>query len=456
MALTPRVRMWGILVLAVMVSGLVRAEQSAEKLDSAEYEGRRVIMPPDLPLSLDWYSPVVDPLKSGQIVRGWVDGDMVLLETDQNYLIGIRRDDGTERWRMKMLDRLMYPPVVTSHNIFVCVKNYLTAIEKRTGEERWRILPKFPISSAPYVAEPALYPTKYKKEWTPLEHIFVGTWNNYFQCFQVRARMYDYVRTKLNEPVVQSSQYDLFYLWQKNLRLEKALALEAPQMMDDTIYFAADDRRIRATTRDGEDRGTFLMQGEPTTTMELSTNTLYIGGRDCYLYALDRLTLKKKWVYAPGVVPTGTIYSDEAPEKPLFVFATTSDKVLHGLEVIPAKSPTRSDPGTPENYQAMYTIPGVEGVITASERKIYLGSELTQGFRGYRKVQAVLKGNGKVEWSSASAGVRFYIEYHNQWFKEDQTMRLYAVTEDNRLLSLKERADHVGPVVAKEEPKKPE
>jgi hypothetical protein len=30
-------------------------------------------------------------------------------------------------------------------------------------------------------------------------------------------------------------------------------------------------------------------------------------------------------------------------------------------------------------------------------------------------------------------------------------MRLYAVTEDNRLLSIKERADKVGPVVAKVE-----
>ena len=37
---------------------------------------------------------------------------------------------------MKMLGPLMFEPVVTKHNVFVCVKNFLTAIEKRSGEER--------------------------------------------------------------------------------------------------------------------------------------------------------------------------------------------------------------------------------------------------------------------------------------------------------------------------------
>lgn len=449
MALKHRVRMWGVLVLALLVTGLARAEQSQEKLVSAEYEGRKVIMPPDLPLDLDWYSPVVDPLASGLIVRGWAAGDLVLLETDQDYLIAIRRSDGTERWRMKMLGPLMFDPVVTSHNVFACVKNYLTAIEKRSGEERWRILPKFPMSSAPVVAEPPMYPNKYTKEWAPLEHIFTGTWNNYIQCFQVRGRLYDYVRTKLNEPVIQASQYELFYLWQKSLRLEKALVLHPPVMVDETVYFVSDDKRVRAVSRDGENRATFLMQGEPSTSMKFSTNTLYVGARDCYFYALDRLTVRRKWVYAPGVVPTGTIYSDEAPEKPQYVFPTTMDKVVHALEIVPAKSATRTSIGEPESFKLLWNLSDAEGVVTAGERKVYLGKGLADKFRGYKKVFAVAKESGKVEWASESLGVRFYIEFHNQWSKDGQEMRLYAVTEDNRLISIKERAEKVGPVVAK-------
>lgn len=455
MALKPRVRMWGVLVLALLVTGLARAEQSEERLVSAEYEGRRVIMPADLPLDLDWYSPVVDPVASGLIVRGWVAKDLVLLETDQNYLIAVRRSDGTERWRMKMLGPIMFEPVVTSHNVFVCVKNYLTAIEKRSGEERWRILPKSPMSSAPYVAEPPMYPNKYTKEWVPLEHIFTGTWNNYIQCFQVRGRLYDYVKTKLNEPVIQSSQYDLYYLWQKSLRLENSLVLQPPIMMDDTTYYASDDKRIRAISRDGEERESYIMQGNPSTRMRLATNTLYVGARDCYFYALDRLTLRKKWVYAPGVIPTGTIYADEAPEKPFYVFPTTSDNVVHALEIVPAKPATKALPvAEPESFKRLWSLGDAEGVVTAGERKVYLGLGMTDKFRGYRKVCAVLKDSGKVEWASESQGVRFYLEFHNQWSKDDQGMRLYAVTEDNRLLSIKERVEKVGPVLAKVEEKK--
>jgi outer membrane protein assembly factor BamB len=446
--------MWGVLVLATLVTGLARAEQSQEKLVSAEYEGRKVIMPADLPLDLDWYSPVVDPVASGLIVRGWAAKDLILLETDQNYLIAVRRSDGTERWRMKMLGPLMFEPVVTSHNVFACVKNYLTAIEKRSGEERWRILPKFPMSSAPYVAEPPMYPNKYTKDFIPLEHIFTGTWNNYIQCFQVRGRLYDYVRSKQNEPVLQAPQYDLLYLWQKSLRLEKSLVLQPPIMMDDTVYYASDDKRIRGISRDGEERESFLMQGEPSTNMRLSSNTLYIGARDCYFYALDRLTLRRKWIYAPGVVSTGTIYSDEAPEKPLYVFPTTVDKAVHALEVIPAKPATKTSIAEPESHKLLWKLNDAEGVVTAGERKVYLGAGVTDKFRGYKKVCAVLKDSGKVEWASESQGVRFYIEFHNQWSREDQEMRLFAVTEDNRLLSLKERAEKVGPVVAKVEEKK--
>jgi len=449
MALKPRVPMWGVLVLALMMTGLARAEQSQEKLSSAEYEGRRVIMPPDLPLDLDWYSPVVDPKVSGKIGRGWVSKDMVLLETDQNFLIGVRRSDGTERWRMKMRGPLMFEPVVTSHNVFVVVKNYLSAIEKRSGQTRWRILPKFPISCAPYVAEPALYPRRYTKEFIPLEHIYTGTWNNYFQCFQVRARLYDYVREKNNKPIISAPQYDIFYLWQKNMRLERALCTQHPLMMDGTVYYATDDRRIRAISLQGEDRESCLMQGEPTTKMALSSNTLYIGARDCYLYALDRLTMRKKWMYAPGVVPTGSIYSDEAEGKPVYVFATTSDDVLHGIKVISAKPATKTTLEEPESFELMYKIENAGGVITAGERKVYVGSGSTKGFDGYTKVRAVLKDSGKTDWASESKGVRFYIQFHNAWYKSDEGMRLFAVTEDNRLLSLKERADAVGPVVEK-------
>jgi outer membrane protein assembly factor BamB len=408
MAFKPRVRMWGVLVLAALVTGLARAEQSQEKLASAEYEGRKVIMPPDLPLDLDWYSPAVDPEASGLIVRGWVAKDLVLLETDKNFLIAVRRSDGTERWRMKMLGPLMFEPIVTSHNVFACVKNYLTAIEKRSGEERWRILPKFPMSSAPYIAEPPMYPNKYTKEWIPLEHIFTGTWNNYIQCFQVRARLYDYVRTKLNDPVVQAPQYDLYYLYQKSLRLEKSLILQSPVMMDDIVYYASDDKRIRAISRDGEDRESFLMQGEPSTNMRLSTNTLYIGARDCYFYALDRLTLRRKWIYAPGVVPTGTVYSDEAPEKPLYVFPVTSDKVVHALEITPAKAATKTSFAEPESFKLLWNLNDAEGVVTAGERKVYLGYGVAPNFRGYKKVCAVLKDSGKVERSSGPANRRAF------------------------------------------------
>jgi outer membrane protein assembly factor BamB len=439
-----------LMLLAGVATGVRGAEE--EVLTSAALEGRKVIVPPDLALTLDWYSPIVDPVKTGQVVRGWVKDDLILLETDKNTLIAVRRSDGTERWQCTLEKPLSYEPVVSASNVFVIVNNWLTAIEKRTGEVRWRLLPRHALSCTPAIVDPPLYPREYKKDWTPLEQVYVGTWTNRFQAMTIRGRMYDFVREGRNQPVMTAPDFDILYGWHKNMNIEKAVVTTPPVLYEDALYYLADDKKVHAVTREGEDREPYLLQGLHSTWLTVSANSCYVGARDCYLYCLDRLTFRKKWIYAPGIAPRWEIYADEQPERQPYVFLTTQDSVLHALKINPALPGTKTSLGGPESFQLAWSLPKTDGIITCGERKIYLGAERNPETRTFKKVCAVKKDSGKLDWKSDSAGVRFYLQFFNAYPKTDQTMRLYAVTEDNRLLSFKERGADTGPLLLAKAP----
>lgn len=427
--------------------GLLRAGEQADLIQTSEIEGRRVVMPPDLNMELDWYAPAVAP-EAGNIVKGWVKGELILLETDKHYLIAIRRDDGTEQWRSIQEEELRYEPTVSVNNVVVNVKNYLVAIEKHSGEVRWRLLPNFVMSDTPLVIDPAAYPKAYNKSWQNLEAIYVGGWDGRLHALNTRGRVTTYIRDRAGDSTFAAPDFDLIYPWHKTLTTRGKITMPAV-MYDDLIYYTADDRNVYAVNRDGDGREPYTMQGEPVTPLTVTSATTYVGSRDFSLYAIDRLTLKKKWAYPSGALPMGTVFSDEPSEKTLVCMGTENDGV-HGLRVTPTKGGGPKDVMVvPESYEFGWKVPGASGTIGASERWVYLGYGRTTGFSGYRQAACVDKDSGKVKWKSESKGVRFYIEFANSWRRSDQQLRLYAVTEDNRLVSFREKTANLGPVVEK-------
>ena len=437
----------GALAMTVDAAAVERTE---ELVITSEIEGRQVVLPTDLPMDLLWYSPAVG-LEGGRIVRGWVMAEVVLLETDKNYLICVQRENGTEKWRCVLEDKVRYEPSVSRNNVVVNVNNILVGIDKRVGEIRWRLKPTFVMSNGPVIVDPAAYPKAYTKEWKNLEHVYVASWQGRLHSMLVRGRITTFYRGKDDDSSLAAPDFDLFYPWHKTLG-SRGIISTPLNTLEDIMYYSADDKNVYAVTRDGEEREPYTMQGEPCTPLTITLATCYVGCRDFSLYALDRLTLRKKWTYPCGAMPFGRVYSDE-PAEHTFVFFPTAADGVHALKVQSARGGGPKDlMQVPESFEVAWKVPLAQGAIGASQTHVYLGYDLAKDFSGYRQAAAVEKASGKVAWKSESKGVRFFLEFQNAWRNPEQHLRLYAVTEDNRLVALKEKATEAGPLKL---PKKP-
>lgn len=430
-------------VLCVAAAGRARAvEKEAQVLASAEFEGRRVIKPADLKLDLEWYSPIVGP-QAGRMIRGWVSAEVILLETDLHNLIAVRRSDGTELWRVELEGEVRYTPVVSRNNVVVNVKNWLVAVDRREGRIRWRLEPDFVMSGAPLVIDPEVYPKNYTKEWVNQEQVYVGSWHGRLQAMTVRARMASYA------PGLVAPEFELEKTWHRTLP-SRGKIVSPLAIVDDLIYFASDDNRCYAYTRDGEGRNPYLLQDLPSSQLSTDEDNLYVGSHDFSMYALDRLTLRRKWSYAAGSPPVGKIFADE-PSLDTYVFLPTKEDGVHALKIVrPQVDPNRSAERV-ESFSFAWKLPA-DGVVAASESDVVMGVGGFKDFPGYKNIAVVDKATGKVRWKTGEErGVSFYLQFHNAWKSKEGALRIYAVTEDNRLLSFREITGNAGPVKKKEE-----
>jgi outer membrane protein assembly factor BamB len=452
--------------------------QTADYMKTLEQEvaQRSVPLPSEMNLDVAWYSPHFDAEENGKIIKGWVREELILLETDKKTLIAIRREDGVERWRCELKDAIRYGPAVSRNNVVVNINNNLVAIEKTTGEIRWSLTPRFQMSNEPLIIDPPAYPKEYVKQWQTLENLYVGGWDGRFYNLTVRGRMVDYVRAPIGKDGLSAPEFDIYYTWHKTLK-SRGMITQPTKIRDSIMYYAADDNNVYATNREAEDRDPYYMLDKPSTGVTVTGSTaanvsnstlssLYIGARDNNVYCLDRLTLKKKWAFAAGVMPVGNIMADE-PATP-YVYVATEDGKLHALLVSPAKAPTKTTAETPESYSHAWEVSGA-GAISASPSTVYVGLRHEKDHAAYNGVAAVDKASGRVLWSSEGGEKAFftsYIEYQNSWTNAAQPMRLYAITSDNRIVALREKQRDTGvqvvkaleaekPAPTKPEPKKP-
>jgi outer membrane protein assembly factor BamB len=409
-------------------------------------------------MKLDWYSPLISVSRNGKITRGWVKNDVIILETDRNVLICVDRHLGTERWRLEMEEPMRYEPAVSRHNVIVNIKNVLVAIEKQTGDVRWRIMPNFLMSNAPICFDPGKYPQAYGKNWISLERIYVFDWQAKFRAINVQARDVVYVPGTESRPALAAPEFDLWPAWHIT-HTSGAVYLDRPFIVHEgMMYYVTDeDRQVHAINEQKEATRPYQLNGRATSMITVNATNLYVAADNYYVYALDRLSLSKKWAYAPGALGVGHIYADE-PVANTYVYVPIEHDGIHALKVIRATGGQGGQIEVPESHELVWKLSSFTGTVGASEEHVYLGRDKTEGFAGFHTVAAVKKETGKIVWESALEGISFVLEHHNSWRNEDDKLRLYAVTQDNRIVALKEPTEKVEAVVVRpvaEESNKP-
>jgi len=429
------------------------ARNIADEIEN-EVAARAVPIPAEMGLELDWYSPHFDANKVGKITKGWVIDELVLLETDKHNLIAVRREDGVERWRCELTDTIRYSPSVSRNNVIVNVNNYLVGIEKNAGYVRWKLLPTFVMSNSPLIIDPAAYPKEYTKSWKPLETIFVGGWDGRFYDLNVRGRIGYFLKQVSNSDNFNAPEFDLYYPWHKTHK-DRGIISSNIVLKDNILYYVADDHNVYAVTREGGEREPYYLLGVPTTGLTVTApavanvtnsvlNSIYVGARDNYVYCLDRLTLKKKWAFPAGYPALGNILADEA-QTPM-VYVATTNGMVNGLKVTPSMA-QKGQPEIPESFEKAWEVPAA-GAITVSPDVVYLGTGRTGD--SYKGIVAVAKDSGKVLWKSETGFFTQYLEFFNSWSKPDSEARVFAISADNRLISLKEKVRATGIRVIKE------
>lgn len=434
----------------------------------AELAARAVPVPPEMDLDLEWYSPHLDVAKFGRMIKGWATDDIVLLETDKHNLLCVRRTDGVQQWTCELTGPVRYSPSVSRNNVLVNINNVLVAIHREAGYVRWRLQPNFVMSCSPLLVDPPSYPKDYTKDWKNLETIFAGGWDGRFYCMFVRGRMTLFVKNLIATDNFSAPEFELFNAWHKTPK-DRGIITSNVILKDNILYYTADDHNVYAVSREGMEREPYYLLGAPCTGVTVTASaaanvtnsvlsSLYIGARDDYVYCLDRLTLKKKWQYAPGYHVVNTIMADEAATP--YVYVATSEGALHALKVQPARS-SKGQPETPESFAPAWEAKGADGVVTSGPDIVYAGSGHFADANGYKGIMAIDKDTGKVLWKNEGGFFTQFIEFHNSWMNPKLAARVYALTTDNRLVSFKEKVRDTGmkaikaPAPEPEQPKMP-
>ena len=393
-----------------------------------ELAARSIPMQPGVALETEWDSPFLSDATSGKVVHAWVRDDFILVETAKKLLIAIRRADGAEQWRSELSMPIRYAPSISRNNVVVNLNNTLVAFAKDSGEIRWKLDPEAIMSSEPVVVDPPVYPKELTRKWQGMESLYAAGWDGRFYSMLVRERVTSFFRDSKGEEFI-GPDFELFPNWAKNLR-GRGVAAYTPKVRDNVLYFAADDRQCYAVNRDGEVQDPYLMLDKPSSNWALTGNNFYVGSMDNNIYCLDRLTMKKKWSYAAGSEAVGDILAEDTADQ--MVFFTTKTGLVNCLRVNSGKFGHKGEPETLESATKLWSIEG-GGVITTGKNVVYVSDSMDVKSGLYKGVKAVDRETGKVRWHMDSGFFSLIMQVYNE-----SSPRLYAVTVDNRIISLRE------------------
>jgi outer membrane protein assembly factor BamB len=364
-------------------------------------ESAGVVLPDDLPLKYIWSLP----FERNRPESIWIYKDVILVTARGNVLYCIRKADGVPLWAIELSEAPQYPPAVTERMVYVFVLNRLTAIDRAAGQILWRIEPNFPPASAPTVKEPNLY---------------IAGWGRRMHSVMIDSKERVYITGATEEETLKAREYFFKYAWHKTT----AGHVVAPPTIDkDMLYFGSEDGYLYAVTQDGEERYRSQTLGAIRAPVRVATGKVYVGGTDFNAYAFDRLTGQPVWIFPTGSDVQEAIYAD-APAGVAIV--TSNKKGIYGI----------LDEPVPGRGSELWHIEDATHIAGVGPKFVYLAL-------ADRRLAAVEKKTGMVEWLSLLDGVRYVVTQQNEWMDNKDPMRLVCLTESYHLVCLKETTEEL-------------
>jgi len=368
----------------------------------AQIEAAQVSLPTDMKLEYLWSLPLEKPVSEGDI---WVHDDIILMLAERSVLYCIRKRDGVPMWAIELGEAPLYPPAVGKRMVYAFVRNSFMGIDRSRGEVVWRINPGFSPCATPCVSEPYLY---------------VPAWDYRVYAVEVCATKRVFESDRLQNPFT-STEYRFRRLWH---RTTGGYILGTPVLNDGFLYFASEDGYLYAVGQDGEDRYTAQTQGPIRAPVTAGDANVYVGSSDYSAYAFDRLTGKKSWVYPTGSHVNSAIY----PDVRAGVALVGSNK--NGIFGICDLSKAA------EHGTASWHIPDAVSIAGVSPDFAYL-------VLSDKRLAAVKKKDGTVQWVSLLDGIRSLVPTMNDWTRPDEQFRLVCLTRSGHLACLREPKESV-------------
>lgn len=253
--------------------------------------------------------------------------------SDKNiYAIGT---DGMLRWKYRTNGYNISSPFICGDTIYFgsCDHN-LYAVDLKTHNELWHFSTGDEILGDPLV---------YK------DRIYFGSMDSYFYCLDLGGNL----------------------LWK--FKTGESIMIGWPAASENMIYFGSGDQKQYALTLDGELVWEFVTGEVIFNAPHICGDMLYFGGRDRYVYALDKKTGICRWKFITGMgLPAPVIFNGRA--------YVASDKIY--CLTISGHKIWEFDIGTFGSDKAEITEDGCFfGAFDAKIRRISLDGQLIWEFR---------------------------------------------------------------------------
>ena len=227
------------------------------------------------------------------------------------YVFALDGATGRERWRVKWKGVALSPAAAAAGFVYVGASDgSFLALDAASGQERWRYTRKkgrrFMVS-APAVAEGTLYFGS-----TEDSGVEMGTGDGYLCALdaQTGAEKWSYkAKGVVGAPALDGeaayfgSTDGLLYALdrrtgQERWKFKASGSVSPPALLDDLVYFYDRDGTPQAAeSRTGLRRWKGAKLDKARTLLALYQGTVYYGGREHNLYALDAQTGAEKWQF---------------------------------------------------------------------------------------------------------------------------------------------------------------
>jgi outer membrane protein assembly factor BamB len=265
-----------------------------------------------------WKFPTEDSISSSPSV--WED--MVFIGSDDRLMYAIYRANGHIAWSMPTRDRVISSPkVAMAHVFFGSDDHFLYNLDARNGRQVWRFETEDHIRSTPAISE---------------EFVYFGADDRNVYAIEIQSGRQKW-KFKTNHAVISSPLLyeDLvffgsldwtfyavdaragFAAWNRRTR-NRIVSSPAVSPSLGLIYFTSVDRGVYALDyTNGRQVWRTEMDGAGTSSSPVvSSEAVYVGGADGYLYSLDAKSGDIRWKFDTG----GTVVSSPTiAEKMIFI-----------------------------------------------------------------------------------------------------------------------------------------